>query len=284
MTSQGHKPIFRHLVNEAAFIDKAVFNVWGSRRVRRREGVELGPNLAIGGARRMYARSLHGQSRLTGNPFELRYGRLHQWEHVPPFRLIMRSETVPLSGAQVLGILKCLFCNGFRSRVAQVELTFDLSRYSFPLLHQQLLSQARSMTELNDDFGNATLYAGTARSPWQLRIYQKTDNCVRVEFVLRPAFLHRNGMDSIEDLLRLRNLDLSALARFMKFREDRLTSILRLRPHFWGKELLMQIPQRRPLQLLIQVLRYRGRINPEIFLRWSDMHQLIKRMQRNIIW
>src|ERR1700680_3938703 len=109
MKSLDQRSIFQHLVNEAAFVDKAVFNVWGIRRKKIPLSVDLGNNFAIGGPRRMYARSLHGKIGLTENPFELRYGRLHRWGTVAPFRLVVRSERLPLSGAQVRIILNSLF-------------------------------------------------------------------------------------------------------------------------------------------------------------------------------
>ncbi len=94
----------------------------------------------------MYARSRHGENRLTGNPFELKYGKLHKWEHVAPFRLVVRSEGLPLSGAQVRIILDSLFRKGYRCKISQAELTFDTSQYSFSFFRHQLFSHARSLT------------------------------------------------------------------------------------------------------------------------------------------
>src|SRR6266849_895928 len=134
--------VFQHLVNEAAFVDKAVFNIWGIRRTHALQYVKLGANPAIGGPRRMYARSRHGENCLTGNSFELKYGKLHKWEHVAPFRLVVRSEGLPLSGAQVRIILDSLFRKGYRCKISQAELTFDISQYSFSFFRRQLFSHA----------------------------------------------------------------------------------------------------------------------------------------------
>jgi len=232
----------------------------------------------------MYARAQHGKNRLTGNPFELKYGKLRNWEHVAPFRLVVRSEGLPLSGAQVRIILGNLFRKGYRCQVSQVELTFDISQYSLAFLRRQLLSHARSLTALQDRHKRNTLYVGTVRSPWQLRMYQKTDACVRVEFVLRPAFLRKHSFGSIESLVGLRKLDIADMAQFREFREGRLMPILKRTRNFWGKELLLQSPSRWPLQVLVSVLRYRGRMNPEIFLRCSSTQHLLYRMLSNLVW
>lgn len=284
MNNFGQNAVFEHLVDEAAFVDKAVFNIRGIRRTKTLANVRLWKNPAIGGPRRMYARSLHGENRLTGNPFELRYGRLHRWGTVAPFRLVVRSERLPLSGAQVRIILDSLFRKGYRCQISQLELTFDVSQYSYSFFRRQLHSRARSITEFQDKLGRNTLYAGTPRSPWQLRLYQKTSDRVRVEFVLRPAYLREHGFKSIEELVRLRKLDIVDLVQFLEFREGRLIPLLELTRHFWGKELLLESPQRWPLQLLIGVLRYRGRMNPEIFLRCSKAQQHLNRMLGNLVW
>jgi len=232
----------------------------------------------------MYARSRHGENRLTGNPFELKYGKLHKWKHVAPFRLVVRSKGLPLSGAQVRLVLDSLFRKGYRCQISHVELTFDVSQYSFHSLRQNLFSHARSIVELKDLLGWNTLYVGTTRSPWELRVYQKTAACVRVEFVLRPAYLRKHGFRSIEDLVGLRKLDFADLTQFLEFQEGRLIPILKRTRSFWGKELLLQSPHRWPLRVLISILRYRGRMNPEIFLRCSSAQHLLCRMLGNVVW
>jgi len=284
MKSLNQRSTFQYLVNDAAFVDKAIFNVWGTRRKNILPKVKLGKNLAIGGPMRMYARSRHGENRLTENPFELRYGRLHKWRAVAPFRLVVRSERLPLSGAQVRIILDSLFRKGYRCQASQLELTFDVSQYSFLFFRRQLFSNARSIIEFQDRLGRNTFYGGTARSPWQLRVYQKTSDCVRVEFVLRRAYLRDHALRSIEELVGLRKVDLANLAQFLEFRGGRLTPLLKRTRHFWGKDLLLQSPQRWPLQLLISVLRYRGRMNPEICLRCSKAQLLLNRMLGNFVW
>jgi hypothetical protein len=275
--------IFPRLADKSAFIDKAVLSVWGHRRERVPAAVELGQSRAIGGSTRMYARLLPGHFQLTGNPFKLKYGRLHAYANVPPFRLSVGSDNAPLSGVEVTAIADSLFRSGFHCQVSQVEFTFDVTGFSFPFFREHVLTIAHSVTEVGKD-GHKTLYVGRPRSPWQLRIYQKTDSLMRVEFVLRRAWLHGHGIEQIDDLLLLRDRDFWASVSFPEFREHRLASVLNRMPRCWGKNILLQQPRRRYLQFLAGVLRWRCGIDPAPLLRRSQADVLLRRMQRNMLW
>ncbi len=216
MDSKEQSGVFPRLADKSAFIDKAVLSVWGHRRERVPPAVELAQSRAIGGSTRMYARLLPGHCQLTGNPFELKYGRLHPYSNVPPFRLSLRSDVVPLSAAGVSSTIDSLFRRGFHCQVSQLEFTFDVTGFSFPFFREHLLTTAHSVTEVGKQ-DHKTLYIGRPRSPWQLRIYQKTDLLMRVEFVLRRAWLHAHGIEQIDDLLLLRDLHVWTSASFPEF-------------------------------------------------------------------
>ena len=209
----------------------------------------------------MYARLLPGHCQLTGNPFELKYGRLHSYANVPPFRLSVRSDNAPLSGAGLNAIADSLFRSGFHSQVSQLEFTFDVTGFSYSFFHEHVLTTARSVTEVGKE-GRKTLYVGRPRSPWQLRIYQKTDSLMRVEFVLRRAWLRAHGIEEIDDLPRLRNVDVWASVSFPEFREERLASVLNRMPNCSGKSILLHPPRQGHLQFLAAVLRWRCGIDP----------------------
>jgi hypothetical protein len=275
--------IFPRLADKSAFIDKAVLSVWGNRRERVSSVVELAETRAIGGSSRMYARLLPGHCQLTGNPFELKYGRLHSYPNVPPFRLSLRSDNAPLSAAEVNAIANSLFRSGFGFQVSQLEFTFDVTGLSFSFFREHLLTSARSITEVGKE-NSKTLYAGRPRSPWQLRIYSKTYSLMRVEFVLRRAWLHAHGIGQLDDLRLLRDLDVWALASFPEFREKRLASALNRMPNCWGKNVLLQHQRRMPLRFLTAVLRWRCGVSPRPFLRSSQADVLLRRMQRNMLW
>jgi hypothetical protein len=223
--------VFRHLASQSAFVDRAVFSIWGDRRERILSLVEHSPSRAIGGSKSTYARLIPGKCHATNNPFELKYGKLHQYANIPPFRLNVRSDRMPLSGAQVAAIANSLFRRGFRVHVAYLEFTFDVLDYSLAYFRQRLFTRARSITELGRE-GHKTFYAGKPRSPWQLRVYQKTESIVRVEYALRRAFLRAQRIEQIEDLVRLRDLNVRALASFQEFNEDRLAAALGACPRF----------------------------------------------------
>jgi hypothetical protein len=200
-------------------VDKAVFSIWGDRRERILSLVDHSPSRAIGGSKSMYARLIPGKCHAAKNPFELKFGKLHQYTNIPPFRLSIRSDRTPLSGAQVAAVANSLFRRGLRVQVTYVEFTFDVLGYSFAYFRQRLFTRARSTTELGRE-GHKTFYAEKPRSPWQLRVYQKTESIVRVEYALRRAFLRAQRID----LVRLRNLNVWAPASFQEFNEDRLAA------------------------------------------------------------
>jgi hypothetical protein len=283
VASEEASGVFQRLANESAFVDKAVLSVWGDRRERVLPTVEFGQSRAIGGSKRMYARLIPGTCSLAGNPFQLKYGRLHHWANVPPFRLSVRSDTVPLSGAQVSAIVSSLFRRGFRCQISLVEFTFDIKGFPFSFFREHLLTSSHSITEVGKE-GHKTLYAGRPRSPWQLRIYQKTDSLMRVEFILRRALLHAHRIERIDDLLRLRDLDVWASASFPEFREERLASLLNTLPSCWGKDVLSQVPRRRSLRFLTAVLRWRCGVDPAPLFRCSQVDRLLRHMQRNMLW
>jgi hypothetical protein len=275
--------IFQRLVNRSAFMDKVVISVRGDRRERDPLTLQLGENRAIGGKKRMYARQIPGTCRLSGNPFDLKYGRLHPYPNVPPFRLTVRSDAMPLSAAQVSTILNGLFRRGFRSQVSLAEFTFDTTELSPEFFREHLLTTAHSVKEVGKE-GSKTLYAGGPRSLWQLRIYRKADSLMRVEFVLRRGYLQAHGIQRIDDLLRLRGLDVWAAASFPEFNEERLASVLKTMPMCWGKNILSQEPRRRTLRFLAGVLRWRCGVDPTPLLRHSQVDLLLRRMQRNMLW
>jgi hypothetical protein len=283
MASNPESGIFPHLANTSAFIDKAVFSIWGDRRERILPAVEVGENRAIGGKNRMYARLIPGTCQLSGNPFELKYGKFYSWPHIPPFRLSVRSNAVPLSGAQVSATVNGLFRRGFRCEVGLVEFTFDITDPPFDYFPDHLLTRARLVFERGRE-GHTTVYAGGPQSSWQLRLYRKTKLLVRVEFILRLALLKAKGIERIDDLLQLRNFDIRPMASFPEFREFRLAATLARMPNCWGKNIVAESPRRRSMTFLTNVLRWRCGIDPAPLLRPSGADVGLRRMQANMFW
>lgn len=195
--------VFLHLADEAAFIDRIDVSIWGKLRRHPKPPIQILHNIPIGGAGRFYARSIHAVCASGGNPIELRYGRLRPFPSLPPLRLILRSERTPLTAAQVIIARDSLIRRGFRSYLSSVELTCDIHGEHLLDIRRRLPASNRPIRQFKDESGRETLYFGLPTSSWQLRVYEKTDAIVRVEFVLRLPFLRSHRIDQPLDVLHL---------------------------------------------------------------------------------
>jgi hypothetical protein len=276
--------VFESLVNRASFVDKIVMSIWGSKRHRPLEGVQAGASRPIGGGKRLYARSIPVTLNSSGNEGEFKYGRFQPWKQAPPFRLVLRSVHTPLDQAQVDAAANSLMCKGYRINVAQIEMTFDTYNTSVKSFHQHLFTTARRVSILRDRDGNQTLYVGTPRSAWQLRVYQKTNDIVRLEYVLRLPFLREFGIRGTKDIFILRELDLSQSAGFMKFSQNRLEYALADLKRDWRKQLLLDWARYRRLELLSRILRQEHRVNPNPLLEATRVEVMLRRMQSLFVW
>jgi hypothetical protein len=181
------RTFFPFLVGYASFVDTLALSVQGVRRKRPHHAVIMGRNNAIGSSKSNYARSQRGICCVSGNPFELRYGRFRPSRRaVPENRLILRSEVTPLTDQSVTRILEALFCRGYEARVSQLELTFDTqTTVRFVARHALWLRSVRE--------SGGTIYFGTPRAKWQIRVYKKAPGVVRTEFILRRSLLRGCG-------------------------------------------------------------------------------------------
>lgn len=185
---------FDFLLSYAAFVDTLEISVYGEPRTKPHPSVRLGSNRAVGSSRSNYARSRRGTYCLTGNPFEWRYGVLRRNRlRVPPHRVILRSETTPLTRDSVQKLLDALFLPGYQAVVSKCEVTFDTR---IPL---QFLLKHTSCRLVRRKFESSAIF-GSPRSSWQVRVYQKTPAVVRLEFVLRRGLLRSSKINSIESL------------------------------------------------------------------------------------
>lgn len=202
--------VFPYLANTASFVDRIDISLYGERRRRIAPPIQILRNPAIGGRGegRFYARCIHCLCGLGGNPVELRYGRTRPFPSVPPLRLILRAHETPLSAAQVVTVRDLLVRRGFRSHISSLELTSDLRGVKLCEVCRRLIIGRRSIRKFKDEAGHETVYLASPTSPWQFRAYQKTDEIIRLEFVLRRSFLRHNGICEPSDVLKLENLGL----------------------------------------------------------------------------
>jgi hypothetical protein len=277
--------VFLHLVNRRAFTDKIIISIWQGKRRQPPIDVVAGLSRPIGGRiNSVYARSLPLIFYGSRNEGDLRYGKLRPLSRIPDAQLILRSVEKPLDEEQVGSALEGLFVGKYRTTVAQVELTFDTVGTSIPSLQNSAITKARRFLQLRDPLGNETLYIGGPGSKWQLRIYQKTREIIRIEFVLRRQFLRDQGILTYEDLTLLGGLDLRQMASFMDLSRARLRQALAPLPSGWQKAANLDWLNRRPLQLLVLSLRRDEQINLEPLLRDSEIQRTIDRMRAEFIW
>src|ERR1035441_384564 len=121
--------VFPYLLSKAAFIDTILLSVWTEDKTILGKLLDENKKPILNGTSR-YARLVKGRAPLTGNPVEIVYGKLSRFSNVPPCQVRMRSEEVPLTGAQVNETMRLIFPTATRIQPVLVELTFDLDRKS----------------------------------------------------------------------------------------------------------------------------------------------------------
>lgn len=283
--------VFNDFVNQRAFFDTVTLSLWGEMEehpqgIRDVKNLAIGGNPAFGQKRRLYSRSLHGICTFTGNPVELRYGRLAGYAALPQFRLILRSRNRPVLLGEVIYLLNSLFRPGVQFYVAQVELTFDLSRIDISESVRLLSTSARKVLPLEDSKARRTWYLGSRTSIWQARIYQKrttTPAINRFELILRLPFLKAHGISAPHELLFLATLDLSRLLSFRSVSQTALRTALQNMPDGWLKTEFLEWSPRRRWQELAHALRRNG-IDPEPLLRVCKLEERFRRMQQGLLW
>lgn len=274
--------VFLDLVNSAAFIDKLVLGVDGKFRKRIHPLITIISNLAIGGSKRPYARSMHGVYKYAEIPFELKYGPNPLYPSLFDTKLILRSEGTPISHAEVSELLGLLYRKDPRSIIQGIEFTFDVS-VPLRFFENHLVTRAKSIRCLADEFGRHTVYAGAPGSLWMLRIYQKTEIVTRVEFVFRHSFLADGGINDLRSLGNLKTIPLSLLARFPAVCQRELEDLLKGKATGKQLQLLIGWPHTRPTRILLEVLKDYG-LKGNSILRRSPVEQLLHKMQESFIW
>lgn len=274
--------VYADLANARAFFDKVVLNIRGTLRKRPQPRLRGKKSLAIGGPGRFYARCLPRRDSLSHNKLQLKYGLLRRFGNISPYVFSMWAGGSPVTLSAVVLALEALFRSGYRATVSAVELTFDVAGISLESLAGELCARA-GVRWFSDKDGRETLYVGSPRSPYQLRIYQKTWSIVRIEFVLRNGFLRRCGMRRPQDLLLLKR---APLWKTVGFREIDQSDGDELPPRIrkpWIELGHGLPPNDVPASIILGVLR-EMRIDPSRWLVPSDRERLLRRMQRHLIW
>ncbi len=280
--------MFTYTTDQAAFIDRIVVNVWSPdvNAAVIKGKLESYKNSPILGNSKVYSWCISGKERLSGNPIAIVYGRAKRFANVPKAQITFRSESVPVTGAQIMVTMTELLGSRTKIDVSVLELTLDSERVARWRLCQEALYRARTWREISDACGRRkTRYIGSRASDVQLRIYDKTDRVVRLEFVLRSGYLRPHGITHPLDLVRLRAGQVWQLFSLRSCSAARIwaaTGSWWRNPH--GRELLCEWRKRGlPNQELAAVLR-EGRADVGRVLVKSGLQQKYEKMLGKLIW
>lgn len=269
-----------HLRGQCAFIDRVVVSIiHGTLRKPFGENIYPTKDGGIAGPRSHYSRCLHGNCKLTGNYFQLRYGPLKKAPRFPLFRLIVISSTIPVTGTQVVSVLNSLFMSGCAHYIGEVELTFDIAPPKRFACDRQIFTSARrSFVHWSE---KPAFYFGSRKSAWQLRVYSKTATTLRLEFIFRRAFLLKRHITMPDHVLKLATLDLSPMASFRSISQAKLRAAIQGSAAVLRQWICLPWAMRGSLQLLGRAARQDG-IDLEPLLKPCVVEERMRRMQRRL--
>ena len=283
--------MFKHLLNEAAFIDRIDLSVWATEKPVT-DGLldrDMAPILTRNSqkpdykkSKSLYAYRVSGKSNLTSNPVRLVYGKVSRLPRVPPMCVALWSEAMPVTGAQVNETLRMLLPNATRVQPVSVELTFDFEGIGIDTLNHGVIYRARTWDQVEDNSGSRTIYIGSRRSPWQLKIYDKARGVARFELTLRRGFLSGIGVQQPDNILSLRLLDLRKMFSFCRVdgAEIRREAMKRWPgDQYWQEFACEWEGDGRPMQSLLRLLRGRKSVFTS-----SPLQRTLEKMQMNLVW
>jgi len=282
--SSNGNGIFDFAVDTAAIVDTARISVFGDGLSPELDGLADIKNTASLSPKSRFARCLTATIRDTENPLKAVYGKAGKQAGltaIPDGMVIFRSEQAILTGTQIMRDVGNLFPGASRSEFSLLEFAFDV-RSRLEAIRTQGVHSARKTRLLRDDNGRRTYYIGSRLSAWQLRVYDKADGIIRIEFVFRRPFLVKNDLLRPIDLLRLRVFDLEPLVTFRRVSPEHLLQAAPDRSAKW-REGIVRWAERYPISELPAYLRSQ-RISPGRVLRRTQLQRKIERMQKRFIW
>ena len=219
--------VFVTYTGKRMFVHRMWISLNGRVRYRRWRTLSVRKSVPTLGPDSFHARAAIGVNRLTGNEFQLMFGKFSKFPNVPDARLSLCSVKRPLTAAEIGHCAREFAGSVDAARLSYVEITFDLPTEDQRWVANQIYSRSPYRKVLVDADGFRTSYFGSRKSSKQIVVYQKTKNIVRVEVVLRRQGLHRLGLEMPDDLLRLRTLPLHRLVEMRRLRTSRIKEILR---------------------------------------------------------
>jgi hypothetical protein len=279
-TSKPNPCVFGHLVNKTASVDKMVVSVDGKLKEHFRENELSDVNAkAILRPGSLYAACIFAIWPLTGNPVSIHHGRVVKFRNVPSHQFAFQSESIPVTSAQVnLLVRKCMEEKPAPViAVSSIELTFDVTDTTVDYIQQG------DVRVLTDEWGSKTIYVGSPRSAWQVRIYQKNLWVVRIEFILRKQFLSKSGISSLEEVLLLSTINIWQLLSVRRFSRSSAKRATKKLNELVRSVIVDSSRFNRPRDTVLFVLR-RNRINPTLIFKKTNLQRKLETMQRRLIW
>jgi hypothetical protein len=274
--------VFRYLIDQAAFVDTIRLSAFTNQRPELDQLADV-KSIGIRSEKSTYSRKVSGIWNVTGNPVSIAYGRVNRFPRVPDASLTVRSESRPVTGAELNKLVGTIFPEATRVRPSLVELTFDVSTLSYPKMFQSAVYRAIRTSTFKSARGERTLNIGSLRSPWSATIYEKIkdEGILRIEFKLRRGFLSARGMNTPNDLLALRGLQISNLMSFRKFSRAGAAA----ETEGWPETAVdwCQRSSTRPLWLVNRILLNNGADASRVLPMSSKQRQL-ERMQTQLVW
>jgi hypothetical protein len=278
--------VFMNLVNRRAFLDRVVLGIRGRRKDSSGPAVQIIASTAIGGKGRKYARKQSGVVAKTGNSFDLVYGPMLLAAIVPPMMLTVRSDGAPITREEMTEVVNAICEPGQMSSISLVELTSDFVNLPIEFFDRSIFFSAHGLRQRAKG-GRKTYYVGGRTSPSYVCIYQKTENVVRLEFVLRRPFLRRCGITQIADLEKLRSIDFSRRIWLRKVDAAALKSLQRkiqkTEEEDVRQRILLSWINDLPLRESIPAAKkYFGAV-PDQLARISPVEKQLRRMQKKLV-
>jgi hypothetical protein len=214
--------IFPEAVDRAAFFDRIVVSVDGEPRSHPKHGVVIRRRSILAASNYSHVNEYRFAS--IPNIVYTKYAPIRAF--IPKFVLTFHSSEQPLLKEHVESVLEGLFYKEWSATVSEVEFTCDVRCKSAKKLNSVLFTRARRFRKRSDSRGAETYYYGGPSSPWQLRVYDKCQDIVRVEFVLRRDFLRSVGINSLAELEKVRQFNFHKLAWVRRLNTELVTALL----------------------------------------------------------
>lgn len=272
--------VFPNLLDRKAFFDKLVFSIQGMKRDSSGDAVRDLVNRPIGGSGRKYGRWENGVLAATGNSYDLKYGRMKKI--LPPIILTLRSDGTPLSLENTIAAINLLCEDGWIALPSEAEVTFDLSGLSVDFFERSLLTSARRFR--NEGRRMRTHYVGGRKSPWQLRIYDKTPSVVRFEFIARRAFLREHLIQTPAHLRLFRDIDLRSRVQLRELDKGQIKALEESIHEEVRRQVLARWVRDLPLRDLLPAVKKKFAAVPGDLVVPSPVEERLRRMQWQLVW